>query len=193
MRLEQILRQEDFDALLALFSDDREEAGLVYEEVRSGLVRFFEAKGCRDSDMLADETLSRVAAKAQTFDRSLNKKPTAFIYGFAAKILLEYFRNPQKMRITYDRWVQSALFLPVVNEEADTQALVCLEKCLRNISVEERELIILYYSKEKQEKIELRKRLAEELGIKMETLHMRVHRLRQSLKDCMDRCLRTGK
>ena len=41
--------------------------------------------------------------------------------------------------------------------------------------------------KEKQEKIASRKLLAETLGIKMETLHMRVHRLRESLKKCMKR------
>ena len=54
MRLEKVLTQEEFDGLLSLFSDDREAAGLIYEELRTSLVRYFETRDCRDADMLAD-------------------------------------------------------------------------------------------------------------------------------------------
>ena len=189
MRLDNVLNQEEFDGLLGLFSENREEAGMIYEELRNNLVRYFESRDCRDADMLADETLFRVASKAHTFDPARHTKPSSFVFGFASKILLEYSRDPHKMRITYDRWVQSALAVPAEEESEDeAAAMQCLRKCLGEMSAEDRELVITYYGKEKQEKIASRKLMAENLGIKMETLHMRVHRLRGSLKKCMKRC-----
>lgn len=195
MRLENVLRQEEFDSLLGLFSENREEAGLIYEELRTNLVRYFESRDCRDADILADETLFRVASKAHTFDPSRHTRPTSFVFGFASKILLEYARQPQKMRITYDRWVQTTLLPPVVeSKDGDVEAerLDCLQECLGEMSPEDRELLLSYYSKEKQAKIQSRKLMAESLGIKMETLHMRVHRLRETLKKCMKRCQSDG-
>ena len=187
MRLEKVLTQEEFDGLLSLFSDDREAAGLIYEELRTSLVRYFETRDCRDADMLADETLSRVAGKAHTFDPTRHTRPSSFVFGFASKILLEYSRDPQKMRVTYDRWAQAA-FIETGEADEDEEDLACLQRCLAELSVEDRELLIVYYSKEKQAKIASRKELADRLGIKMETLHMRVHRLRQGLKKCMTAC-----
>lgn len=77
-----------FEALLSLLSDDREEAGRLYERLRLGLIRFFQARGCSDCTGLADETLNRVAVKIGDFDPKLNNKPTSFIFGFAAKVFL---------------------------------------------------------------------------------------------------------
>ena len=190
MRLDKVLRQEEFDGLLALFSKNRDEAGAIYEEMRRSLVRYFETRDCRDADMLADETLSRVAVKAHTFDPSRHTRTSSFVFGFASKILLEYSRDPQKMRITYDRWVQSALSAPVQENQPEGEAagMECLRKCLGEMSAEDRELMITYYGKEKQEKIASRKLIAEKLEVKMETLHMRVYRLREYLKKCMKRC-----
>src|SRR5688500_15425859 len=96
------LSQGDLDALLLLFSEDREEAGRAYENLRKGLARYFEAKGCDDPFDLADETLTRVATKASTFDGSKNARPSAFIYGFAAKVYLENTRDPRRQGIEFD-------------------------------------------------------------------------------------------
>lgn len=193
MKLDKVLSQEEFDALLGLFSNDREEAGTAYEEIRRNLVRFFEQRDCRDADILADEALFRVAKKAHTFDPARHTRTSSFIFGFATKILLEYSRDPQKMRITYDRWVQATVQVasdPSAHDGNDD--LDCLNKCLGEMPAEDRDLLIAYYSKEKQEKIAMRKTMAEELGIKPEALHMRVHRLRESMKKCMKRCRDQG-
>lgn len=189
MRLDNVLKQEEFDGLLGLFSENRDEAGAIYAELRESLVRYFESRDCRDADMLADETLFRVASKAHTFDPARHTRPSSFVFGFASKILLEYGRDPHKMRITYDRWVQSALAMPAAEASEDEAAgMECLRKCLGEMSAEDRDLMIAYYGKEKREKIASRKLLAETFGIKMETLHMRIHRLRGVLKKCMKRC-----
>lgn len=102
MKEHSVLQQQDLEALLALLSSDREEAGKVYEDLRRGLVRYFASKGCSDSHDLANETLTRVATKALAFDNSLNIKPTAFVYGFASRVYLEYRRRPEKRDVEFD-------------------------------------------------------------------------------------------
>lgn len=186
MKEHSVLHQEDLDALLALLSNDREEAGRAYEDLRKGLVRYFMSKGCSDSHDLADETLTRVATKATTFDNSLNVKPSSFVYGFASRVFLEYMRGPEKRAVEFDPAVHSRVS---VESDEDESAIDCLDECLSKYSADERLMIVRYYSKEKQEKIELRKRMAEELGCKVEVLHMRVHRMRAALKTCVSRCL----
>ena len=188
MKEHSVLQRKDLDALLGLFSNDREEAGKAYEDLRKGLVRYFASKGCSDSHDLADETLTRVATKAVAFDNSLNIKPSAFVYGFASRVYLEYSRRPQKRAVEFDPAIHSPATELGHHEDEETE-LGCLDECLAKYSAEERSLIIRYYSKEKHEKIELRKKLAEELGCRPEVLHMRVHRMRAALKACVSRCL----
>ena len=188
MKEHSVLQQKDLDALLTLLSSDREEAGKVYEDLRKGLIRFFASKGCYDSFDLADETLTRVATKAFAFDNSLNIKPSSFVYGFASRVYLEYSRSPRKRVVEFDPAIHSSSTEPMVTEDEDA-ALICLEECLAKHSAEERSLIIRYYSKERHEKIELRKRLAEELNCRPEVLHMRIHRMRAALKACVSKCI----
>lgn len=184
------LNQEDLDALLLLFSEDREEAGRAYENLRGGLARYFEAKGCDDPFDLADETLTRVATKASTFDRSQNSRPSAFVYGFAAKVYLENTRDPRRRGVEFDPALHAQAGSVAPMDEGEDVSIVCLEKCLDEFSAEDRSLIVRYYSKEKTEKIELRKQMAAELGCKMDALHMRVYRIRMALKRCVDGCIK---
>ena len=188
MKEQTVLQQKDLDALLAILSNDREEAGKAYEDLRKGLVRYFASKGCPDSQELADETLTRVATKAVAFDNSLNIRPSAFVYGFASRIYLEYSRGPQQRAVEFDPAIH-APSTDLVPSEDDEGAMDCLDECLAKYPAEDRSLIIRYYSKEKHEKIELRKKLAEELGCMPEVLHMRVHRMRTALRTCVSRCL----
>ncbi len=90
------LGQKQFNALLLLFSEVPEEAGEKYEQMRAGLVRFFEFRGCHDAQTLADETINRVATKIDTFDAARTNKLTAFFYGFASNVLSEYRRDSRR-------------------------------------------------------------------------------------------------
>jgi DNA-directed RNA polymerase specialized sigma24 family protein len=188
MKEQSVLHQKDLDALLALLSNDREEAGKAYEDLRKGLVRYFASKGCSDSLDLADETLTRVATKAPAFDKSLNIKPSSFVYGFASRVFLEYIRAPERRAVEFDAATHSRISTSDEPNEDDS-AIDCLDKCLSKYSANERAMIVGYYSREKQEKIELRKRMAVKFGVKMEVLHMRVHRMRAALKTCVSHCL----
>lgn len=183
------VQKKDFDALLALFSHDRDEAGLGYERVRSGLVRFFEFRGCLDSEALADETLNRVALKADGFDGSKNVKLTSYVYGFAVNVYREYVRSPRQreLAIETDDFVFQ-LTAPEANDDKEAM-FACLNRCLWNLEASDRQIVAEYYSHEKQQKIETRKRMAERLGCRLEVLHTRVFRLKASLRKCMSRCV----
>ncbi len=179
---------ENFNDLLAWFSENREEAGKKYEEIRNGLIRFFYLKGCADAEDLADETFNRVAAKFSVLDLSEKTKPLNVFYGFASKIYLEYSNSPKKMEVEFN-----ALFhAPVITEDAAAEAVEkkheCLRKCLANLPIEESDLVIEYYNSGKGEKVRHRKELAEKSGIKSGTLQIKVYRLRKILRKCIEKC-----
>jgi DNA-directed RNA polymerase specialized sigma24 family protein len=47
-----------------------------------------------------------------------------------------------------------------------------------------------YYQQEKRAKIDHRKELADRLGIALNTLRMRVHRIKAILQQCVGECLK---
>ena len=68
--------------------------------------------------------------------------------------------------------------------------MVCLRECLRDLSEENRELIIEYYQEEGRAKIEDRKTLAGKLGISLNALFSRAKRIRDKLEQCVTRCVK---
>ena len=186
---ENAVRQQDFDALLGLFSHDREEAGREYERLRAGLVRFFEFRGCQDGDSLADETLNRVALKADGFDGSKNIKLSSYVYGFATNVFREYVRSPRQRELAIDTDdFLDDLRAPAAADDREP-IFTCLHNCLGRLEDADRRLVVEYYSHEKQKKIETRKRLAETLGCRVEVLHTRVFRLKTTLRKCVSGCV----
>ena len=65
-----------------------------------------------------------------------------------------------------------------------------LEECMGQLRPEERKLILDYYQEEKQAKIDHRKKLAEGLGIGLNTLRIRVYRLRARLQECVEQLMK---
>lgn len=178
------LIEENFNDLLDWFSQNREEAGRKYEEIRNGLIRFFYFKGCADAEDLADEAINRVALKLSVLDLSGNIKPINLFYGFASKIYLEYVSRIKKQEIEFDADIHSSN----KGTETENKNQKCLEKCLAELSDEDGDLIVEYYSAAKAEKIEHRKDLAEKLQMNISTIHVKVHRLRKILRECIEKC-----
>ncbi len=50
-------------------------------------------------------------------------------------------------------------------------------------------MILSYYEGKQRTRIENRKRLAETLGVPMNSLRIRVHRIREKLESCLINCL----
>jgi DNA-directed RNA polymerase specialized sigma24 family protein len=89
--------------------------------------------------------------------------------------------HPDNRRVEVE--VLSNLAAPPMHQEEDDDLwLVCLRKCLSNLSEEDRYLITEYYQEDKQAKIDSRKALAARLGISLNTLFSRAKRIRDRLE-----------
>lgn len=182
------LIEGNFNDLLEWFSENREEAGEKYEEVRNGLIRFFYFKGCADAEDLADEVINRVAVKLSVLDFSENPEPINVFYGFASKIYLEYVNSLKKREVEFNADLHAPIEMEELLADSENTNPECLKKCLEELSDEESDLIIEYYSSGKDEKIEHRKKLAEKMEIKAGALQVKVCRLRKILRKCIEKC-----
>src|SRR5262247_3439014 len=89
------LSEESFSRFLARLNADPTLAGQEYEKLRARLIYFFERKGCRIPAELSDETISRVARKVEE-DLEI-EDVFKFSYGVARHVLLEHWRDPERV------------------------------------------------------------------------------------------------
>jgi hypothetical protein len=179
MREQLEMTKEGFDRLLTWLHSDRNMAGEKYEVIRRGLAQFFERRGCNEPDDLADKTIDRVIKKLPEIADQYTGEQVKYFYGVARYVYQEYLRRPQ---------VVLSVIEPedsIIQERKDR----CRQKCLDKLSAEDRLLITGYYLKEKQEKIEYRRKLAIQYGLKSNALAVRAFRIRSSLNKCLEECL----
>ena len=177
-----------FEALLNWLSADSELAGVEFERIREGLVRYFRYRGCVDSIGLADETMNRVIKKIDTLDLEQPVDNITIFYGFAKYVHHEYLRdnNGNHYQLNEEFPIKQVEEITATYSEKE---LICLDNCLNELSVDEKKLIVKYFSKEKDEKILLRKKIMKDLGINANTLHVRVYRIKERLKKCVQQGL----
>jgi DNA-directed RNA polymerase specialized sigma24 family protein len=173
------LGQEDFDRLLFWLDPDRERAGLTYEKIRWRLVAILASRGCTQPEELADETIDRVARRVPDIQESYVGEKAIYFLGVMNNVHHEHLRRPALPR----------LWEPERQLETKEQTYQCLDKCLDTLAPYARQLIEKYYAENKQAKINLRKRIARELGIKTSTLRLRALRIREKLQTCVESCL----
>jgi DNA-directed RNA polymerase specialized sigma24 family protein len=176
-------QQSDFESLLTWLSENREVAGEIYEKIRIGLIRYFYYKGCKDSEALADETIDRVIKKLPTLDLLNVTKPISIFYGFATNVALEQLRK-DRFEVSLEGDHREIL------QESNEKTLSCLDECLRKLPEIDEKLLRDYYAKEKSEKVLHRQNLAREAGLNIGTLQTKLHRLRISIRTCIESCLK---
>lgn len=177
---EWLLTQEAFDNLLVWLDPDRERAGQKYEEIRCRLIRIFARRGCPVAEELTDETINRVTRKALEMAQAYVGDPALYFYGVAQNVFHEYVKkSPDPITLTE----------PDPPEEKERRSS-CLDLCIERLDSQSREIIIQYYSDEKKAKIDRRKALANRLGITLNTLRTRAHRIKMVLQQCVGECLR---
>ena len=171
---------EKFAEFLGWLSPETEQAGEAYERLRFRLITFFAHRNCRFPEDLADETINRVTLKigAEKIENKL-----AFVYGFAKKVFLESLRK-EKNHLNIDE-------INITEKEPEEEKNFSgehLEKCLNELSDENRSLILDYFSEEKQAKIDLHKQISASLKMAQTALRMRIVRIKQKLKICLQEC-----
>jgi len=175
------LRREDFDRLLAWLDADRDRAGEIYERIRWRLVTILAARGCTLAEELSDETIDRVARRVVDIERTYVGDKAIYFLGVMNNVHHEHLRRPATPRP-----------LPTEGDDnsgAREQVHLCLDTCLEKLAPYSRQLIERYYAADKKAKIDLRKLVARELGIKPGTLRLRALRIREKLQTCIESCL----
>lgn len=175
------LSSEDFDRLLDWLDPERDCAGEIYERIRWRLIAILASRGCLIPEELADETIDRVARRVGEIASTFVGEKAVYFLGVANNVHHEYLKRP-------------AITPPLEpGEDVETKERThnCLDKCLAKLSTSSRTMIERYYAADKQAKIDLRRRIAEELGVSLNTLRLRALRIREKLQECIETCLQT--
>jgi DNA-directed RNA polymerase specialized sigma24 family protein len=169
-----------FERLLQWLGPDSHSASLKYESIRARLVTMFRARRCVFAEDLADMTFERVAHKLTNLTSRFIGDPVPYFYGVARKIYLEYVRklNANQLRATCGP--------PTSIDDPESENLIeLLERALSTISNVDRELILRYYAWDGKNKAAHRRALANQLGIGLNALRLRVFRIRMEIKKNM--------
>lgn len=195
------ITQGAFDRLLAQLDPDAHRAGEKYQTVHRSLSKFFECRGCASAAELADETLNRVARRLEDGETIYADEFSSYAYGVARNVLREHARGPEpRTRPLETLLPPSHPRLSPFEEEEEALAresserrLECLESCAGTLPEESRMLILSYYEAESGGLIDARRQLAERLGVSLNNLRIRVHRIRERLEKCVSACFGAGR
>jgi RNA polymerase sigma factor (sigma-70 family) len=180
---------QNFDEMLAWLDRDREVAAQRYLQLREDLANVFRWRGCSDPDGLVDEVFERVAKKVYEIKPNYQGDPRLYFRAVANNLVKENLKKAKNQVSLED----IDLPQPITTKSDEDEAADiedCLQTCLQNLSAENRKLILDYYAKEKQAKIDHRSELAQQLKTSVQTLRVRVYRVRQSLQECIAQCLK---
>lgn len=169
-----------FRLLLSRLGTDDERAGVSFERIRRGLIKFFDWRGASWPEECADMTLDRLARKIEQGVAVVDV--AAFAYGIARLVLQEALRSDARR--------ESLDVEPPVDSLADPSEREALyrhlEICLGRLPEGGRELVLAYYAAGSgRSKIQSRRRLAHELRLSDNALRSRVQRLRERLEECV--------
>ncbi len=190
MKKEWVLTQDAFDTLLDWLDSDRDRAGRKYESIRLRLIKIFTCRGCHEAEELADETINRVIARVVKLASGYEGDPALYFYGVSQKVHLEYLRKAHSQPINLPFATEGSQITQAIDLTSDIEPeYECLERCLEHLPADNRKLVLEYYQQEKHAKIEHRKLLATELGIAVNALRIRAHRIRLVLQQCVRDCI----
>jgi len=187
---------DGFDRLLGLLDADRERAGEEYERMRLVLVKFFDWRKCGDPQHLVDEAMDRVARQLEAGAEI--RRPRAYFLGVAHRIALECAHSVDRRMVSVDD-----RFEAVTDPDGDPGAALDRRRAERDLALrvsqvrrclglsppESRMLFVRYYRCDGPARREERKRMATELGISVNALRIRVHRIGEALAACVAEAL----
>lgn len=187
-----VTNPDGFDEILAWLNPNRELAATMYVQLRHDVARIFLWNRCSDPEGLTDEVFDRVARKVHNLRQTYNGDPRLFFYGVARNLVKETAKKVKTYAAFDDAGVtlRARAQAEVDEEEESVQAREhCLQLCLNKLNSEQRRLILEYYAMDEQGKISHRVRIARQFGLSIETLRVRIYRIRVTLEECIERCL----
>lgn len=179
---------DDFNLFLRWLDQNTEKAAQRYESIRRNLITIFIRRGCHRSEELADETFNRVMRRLPQMIGTYEGEPARYIIVVARNLHLEYVKEMERQEPLpeHDHTDLSV----EQTDDSKEHDFACLEYCLRQISPQQRKLVVDYYQEDKRAKIDHRKEMADRMGIGLNALRIRAHRIRAQLEECLKNCLR---
>lgn len=174
---------EAFKRFLGFLSPDLDEAGCLYHLLHKRLVGFFSTKGDSDPYDAADVTIDRAALKIA--DNTPVSDVNNFCLGIARYVFKERLRYTQREISSFINFVEN---LPTVPVEEIEKFYDVLRHCFEKLTVSDQELLVAYCKVFRgRARAEHRRRLAESMKVSVQSLRMRVTRLRSVLTDCVQK------
>ncbi|MDQ6785884.1 MAG: hypothetical protein M3033_03580 [Acidobacteriota bacterium] len=180
------LTQVELDSLLSRLAPDAERAAQEYELIRRKLINFFLAHQTTDPETETDEVINRVARRISAGEQVQNL--SAYFLGVARFYLKEIYKRNVRREVALKKNPLPSQIEPDVSGDEPEELTSCFGKCLEKLPDEDRRLILGYYKEEKSAKIDNRKFLSEEIGIGINALRIRAHRIRARLEHCIKDC-----
>jgi len=179
--------------LLERLDLDPARANEAYRSLRDRLIAVLRWRDLPEPEDLADEAFDRTVARLATGERIDNI--AAFVFGVANRLSMEAGRRASRHERLDDASEprEGAFAAPLTCEQVGELAseqgrLECLEQCLDDLPRASRDLIVCYHHGRGRARIARRQRLAQDLGIGLNALRIRMHRLHGRLQVCIDRC-----
>ena len=177
-----------FHEILAWLHSDRDVAGQMYVQLRHELAKIFTWNRCSDPEGLTDEVFDRVSRKVHQLRQTFSGDPRLFFYGVARNLIKEESKKI-RTQVSLEHIDLAANESAENHNDPRLMRAECLELCLQKIGSDKRELILDYYAKEKQAKINHRAEIARRFGTSLEVLRVRIYRIRSKLERCIESCL----
>jgi DNA-directed RNA polymerase specialized sigma24 family protein len=177
----------DLENLLLWLGPNTDSGALKYVEVRQRLIALFKFRGCSGPEELADQTLDRTARAILKPGFAFEGDPMAYLRGVARNVYLESRRKSRIVGQDVSHEIDSVP-QPVVDNSGIEPLFLCLDRCLAQLAEDKRTLLLRYYQGERSAKIDGRLQLAQERGLELNALRIQVFRLRNVVRQCVERC-----
>lgn len=182
-----------FRKFLVSLAPDPDQAAERYEHIRRALIRFFISYQAPDPEACADETFE-ILQRQVVGDRPI-RDIEPYSIGVARNVLMkdrERRRGLVELSVEPGRDHGPRVRSPLSAAVEQTEEMArekCMNACLRAIPAEEQKLVVQYYFGRKHDK-DKREKLARELGVTAKHLRVKVHRLKQTLKERVSECIK---
>jgi DNA-directed RNA polymerase specialized sigma24 family protein len=173
------LTRDAWDRFLRALAPEPSLAASRYERLRNRLIALYRWRRLPCPEDLADETFDRVALRLGR-GSIVEAEVGAHLYGVARRIVWETSRRRRREQPLDPA---AAPEIPALSDADDPLTRLC--QCLDELPRTERHTLLAYEAPLRRDRVRRRRELAAELGIPINALRVRVHRLRARLVTMM--------